>query len=143
MTRQIDDREWYRCDHYNLVRRPLDIDHSLYCRLALPDGNDFGVALQRGLGDPQFTDREKAIVHFLHTHAAYVYHVPGGQPGLDQLAPRLRPVLKFLLQGDAEKQVAAKLGLSQHTVHRYTQAIYNELKVHSRAELLARYVRCA
>jgi DNA-binding CsgD family transcriptional regulator len=50
-------------------------------------------------------------------------------------------VLRCLLQGNAEKEVAAKLKLSRHTVHRYTQAIYDELNVHSRGELLARHAR--
>ena len=47
----------------------------------------------------------------------------------------------YLLQGDAEKEVAAKLKLSRHTVHRYTQVIYGELNVHSRGELLAKHAQ--
>jgi hypothetical protein len=38
MVRQVADREFYRSDHFDVVRRPFDIDHSLYCRIALPDG---------------------------------------------------------------------------------------------------------
>lgn len=142
MTRQVDDAEYYRSPHYDIVRRPFDIDHSLYCRLRLPDGNDMSVGIQRCPGDPLFTDREKAVVHLLHTNAPHVYcarEAPRAE--LDRLAPRLRPVLRYLLQGDAEKEVAAKLHLSRHTVHRYTQAIYGELGLHSRAELLAKYAR--
>jgi DNA-binding NarL/FixJ family response regulator len=84
----------------------------------------------------------------LHTHAPHVYG--GGfstdtpaEKDVDRLAPRLRPIFRYLLQGDAEKEVAAKLKLSIHTVHRYTQAIYREFDVHSRGELLARYARSA
>jgi DNA-binding CsgD family transcriptional regulator len=56
------------------------------------------------------------------------------------LAPRLRPVLQHLLTGDAEKQVAQKLGLSPHTVHAYTKALYRAFDVNSRGELLALFV---
>lgn len=144
MLRDPDDKEWYRSPHYDMVRRPFDIDHSLYCRLTLPDGMDIAVGIQRCPGDPQFTERDKAIVHFLHTNAPHVYYAPRPKrPELDQLAPRLQPVMRYLLQGDAEKEVAAKLKLSRHTVHRYTQAIYQELEVHTRAELLAKYAKWA
>ena len=140
MTREIGDAEYHRTDHFNVVRRPFDIDHSLYCRLPLPDGDDLAVGIQRSPGDPIFSERDKALVHLLHTSAPHVYAAPrNAAPELDSLAPRLRPVLRYLLQGDAEKEVAAKLRLSRHTIPRYAQAIYRELSVHTRAELLAKY----
>jgi DNA-binding CsgD family transcriptional regulator len=144
MVRQVEDHAFYRSEHYNMVRRPFDIDHSLYCRVPLPDGNDLMLGLQRCPGDPAFSERDKAVVHLLHTNAPHVYscRTPAVRE-LDRLAPRLQPVLRCLLQGDAEKQVAAKLRLSRHTVHRYTQVIYEQLGVHSRAELLASYARRA
>jgi len=142
MTRDVDDAAYHRTDHFNIVRRPFGIDHSLYCRLTLPGGEDLAVGLQRSPGDPVFSERDKALVHLLHTSAPHVYAARrNAAPELDSLAPRLRPVLRYLLQGDAEKEVAAKLRLSRHTVHRYAQVIYHELKVHSRGELLAKYAR--
>jgi DNA-binding CsgD family transcriptional regulator len=142
MVRDLDDAEFYRSAHYDTVRRPFDMDHSLYCRLKLPDGQDIAIGLQRCPGDPLFSDREKSLVHLLHTNAPQVYYAPAPScPELKVLAPRLQPVLRYLLQGDAEKQIALKLKLSVHTVHRYTQNIYRELGVNSRGELLARYAR--
>lgn len=135
------DRQWYRSPHYDIVRRPFDIDHSLYCRLTLPDGCDMAVGVQRCPGDPPFTEREKAIVHLLHTNAPHVYAAAqrATEPRLERLAPRLQPVLRYLMQGNSDKEMAAKLQLSRHTIHRYTLAIYAELNVHSRGELLANY----
>jgi DNA-binding CsgD family transcriptional regulator len=142
MTRDVDDAAYHRTDHFNIVRRPFDIDHSLYCRLPLPGGDDLAVGIQRCPGDEPFTERDKALVHLLHTSAPHVYAAPRHEaPELEGLAPRLRPVLRYLLRGDAEKEVAAKLKLSRHTVHRYAQAIYQRLDVHSRGELLAKYAR--
>jgi DNA-binding CsgD family transcriptional regulator len=135
------DRQWYRSEHYDVVRRPFDMDHSLYCRLTLPDGCDMAVGIQRCPGDPLFSEREKAIVHLLHTHAPHVYAAPkrAHEPKLDRLAPRLQPVLRYLMQGNSDKEIAMKLKLSRHTIHRYTQAIFAALGVHSRGELLAKY----
>ena len=48
--------------------------------------------------------------------------------------------MKLLLEGDSEKQVAFKLGLSPHTVHEYVKNLYSELQVSSRGELLAQFV---
>jgi DNA-binding CsgD family transcriptional regulator len=135
------DRQWYRSAHYDIVRRPFDMDQSMYCRLSLPDGCDMAVGIQRCPGDPVFSEREKAIVHLLHTHAPHVYAAPRRptESKMNCLAPRLQPVLRYLMQGNSDKEIAAKLKLSRHTIHRYTQAIFAQLGVHSRGELLARY----
>jgi DNA-binding NarL/FixJ family response regulator len=66
-----------------------------------------------------------------------------GKPSLpgDGLAPRLRQTLQRLLAGDGEKQIAARLGVSPHTVHVYVKSLYRHYGVCSRGELLARSVR--
>ena len=53
------------------------------------------------------------------------------------LSRRLLQTLALLLEGDAEKEVALKLGLSPHTVHVYVKALYRRFAVNSRGELLA------
>jgi DNA-binding NarL/FixJ family response regulator len=63
---------------------------------------------------------------------------PGAEFGLP---PRLRQTLTHLVRGDSEKEVANRLGLSQHTIHVYVKQLYKRLKVNSRAELLAKFVR--
>jgi DNA-binding CsgD family transcriptional regulator len=50
-------------------------------------------------------------------------------------------VLDRLLRGHTEKQISAALRLSPHTVHQYVKLIYKRLGVHSRGQLLARWVR--
>lgn len=60
-----------------------------------------------------------------------------------RLSRRLRQTLEALLTGDSEKQVAAKLGLSRHTVHIYVKALYRHFAVSSRGELLAKCLRTA
>ena len=64
--------------------------------------------------------------------------VSGTEPSPDRLPPRLRQTLACLLEGDSEKQVAARLGLSNATVHQYVTALYRHFAVQSRAQLLAR-----
>jgi DNA-binding CsgD family transcriptional regulator len=57
------------------------------------------------------------------------------------LSPRMLQTLRSLLEGDSEKQAAAKLGLSPHTIHVYVKALYKRYNVSSRGELLARWVK--
>ncbi|MFM9965427.1 MAG: response regulator transcription factor [Planctomycetaceae bacterium] len=52
------------------------------------------------------------------------------------LKPAQLRVLELFLKGLLEKQVAEKLGISQHTVHNHAREIYRAYRVHTRPELL-------
>lgn len=57
--------------------------------------------------------------------------------GSTRLPRRLRQTLVCLLEGDSEKQLAARLQLSLPTAHQYVTALYRRFGVHSRAQLLS------
>jgi DNA-binding NarL/FixJ family response regulator len=65
----------------------------------------------------------------------------GEEPAPTQLPHRLRQVLRCLLEGDSDKQIAARLTISPYTVNQYTKIIYRHFGVSARSELLARWVR--
>ena len=46
-----------------------------------------------------------------------------------------------MLEGLSEKETAARLDLSGHTVHQYVKALYRRYRVRSRSELLALWIR--
>ena len=48
---------------------------------------------------------------------------------------------KALLEGDSEKQAAARVGLRTSTVHSYVRDLYRRYGVRSRGEPMARFVR--
>ena len=54
------------------------------------------------------------------------------------LTSREREVVERLVEGQGEKQVAQRLGLSLQTVHAHVKNIYRKLQVGSRSELLSR-----
>ena len=58
-----------------------------------------------------------------------------------RFSPRQMQVLRELLFGASEKQVAYRLGLSRHTVHEHVKQIYKRMTVCSRGELLARFLQ--
>ncbi len=61
---------------------------------------------------------------------------PDGEP-LDALTPRQQEVALLVAQGLTNRQVAAELTLSEHTVATHVRGILKKLGVQSRTELAA------
>jgi DNA-binding CsgD family transcriptional regulator len=98
------------------------------------------VSLHRGPSDPAFTDRELVMLETLHhAHRSSALGQDNNSP--PELPPRQRQVLLALLEGCSEKEVAAQLGISRHTVHIYVKAIYRHYGVCSRSELMSQLLR--
>ncbi len=57
------------------------------------------------------------------------------------LYPRHRTVLILLCEGWNRKKIATHLGLSINTIHGYSKVIFKHFKVHSQAELIARFTQ--
>jgi DNA-binding NarL/FixJ family response regulator len=60
----------------------------------------------------------------------------GGAP-VHTLTPREREVLTMLADGLGNKMIAARLGISDHTVKAHVGAIFDKLRVSTRAEAVA------
>lgn len=64
---------------------------------------------------------------------------PARAPGRgDGLTPAQREVLRLILQGLDEQEIAERLQRSGHTVHTHVKALFKRFDVHSRAELLVK-----
>lgn len=70
--------------------------------------------------------REQQREHLRQSHA---------QALLERLSPREREVARLVAQGDANKVVAHKLGISEKTVHVHRQHIMEKTSVSNAAEL--------
>lgn len=136
----LDDRTWYGSEHVQRFRHAARVD-SFLCGIYAPGGDAMsGFALHRAWGDRAFSERERRLVDVIHRVCAFLYE-PSAElsPAILQgLSPRLRDTLRGLVRGRSEKQLAAELELSPHTVHDYVKALYRHFGVQSRSELLAR-----
>ena len=104
------------------------------------------VLLNRAWMERPFDDRERLLVHWFHHEIGPLigrYLAPAGSAGASEMPPRLQEVLECLLEGEGEKQAARKLGVTPATFHQYAKAVYRHFGIHSRAELMARWVRLA
>lgn len=142
----VADGEWYRSRFYDIVHRAAGIDASLHCfrRVNSAPHAYNGFILNRGLGRADFTPRDVALTFEVHrTLAPAVGRALAGmkEPSPGTLSPRVREVLACLLEGDSDKQVAARLGISPNTVNQHAKAIFKHFGVSSRGELLARWVK--
>jgi len=66
---------------------------------------------------------------------------PEASGGAEPLTPREREVLALLAEGLANKAIAARLGISEHTAKFHVNAILSKLGVDSRAEAIVRAAR--
>lgn len=138
----VDSRQWYRSPNVNELRRRARVDHCIYSTFRLDEnGRAISFALHRPWGDRPFRARDVAVVDLFHrTQQIYRRNAVGAAP-IRGLSPRQRQVLDCLEAGDGEKQVAARLGISRHTVHVHVKALYAHFGVSSRGELLAYTLR--
>jgi DNA-binding NarL/FixJ family response regulator len=150
MARQqlVTDRMWYRSFEYDVIARTIGTDAMIQSMIPIDAARDEvdGMGLCRSTGRPAFSEREVDLVNLVHLEVARQVGGPlsrFGEPAPSQLPPRVRQVLRCLLEGDGDKQIAVRLALSQYTVNQYTKQIYLFFGVSGRTELLARWVRRA
>ncbi|WP_428388053.1 response regulator transcription factor [Mucisphaera sp.] len=60
---------------------------------------------------------------------------------IQSLTPRQQEVLGMLLDGLCEKEVAAAIEVSPHTVHNHVKRLHEQFQVNSRAELLSLFIQ--
>src|SRR5262245_60277397 len=141
----VSDFTWYRSVTWNEYHRPVNIDDQLTSVFQISNDGTFSViALPRGRGEREFSPREHRVLSFFHGELGRLVGrslVSDTEPHPDELSPRLRQTLVWLLEGDSEKQVASRLGLSEATTHQYVTALYRHFGVQSRAQLMAHAIK--
>jgi DNA-binding CsgD family transcriptional regulator len=137
----VPDTAWYASNSFRRYRKASRTDHQLVSVFRVSnDGATSMVVLTRRLGESDFSPRDRRLLNFFHGELGQLIGGPlvgATEPSIDRLSPRLRQTLACLLEGDSEKQVAVRLGLSHTTVHQYVTALYRHFSVQSRAQLLA------
>ena len=141
----VTDGEWYRSRVFNEYFRPSDLNHQMFSVCEVSEDRAVSVvALHRGSGERDFSEREQRLLRFFHAELGRLIGTALASvfdPDPLQLPRRQKETLACLLEGDSEKQVAARLGVSHATAHEYVTSLYRRFKVRSRAELLAYFLR--
>jgi DNA-binding CsgD family transcriptional regulator len=140
----MSDAEWYAMPEIQSVHRRLNIDANMASFfVSLSMGRIFGIAVHRAWGEPQFSGVQRRHLRLLHLELARAWRnrivAPNeGDNAIRTLSERPRQVLWLLCLGRSEKEIAAHLDISHHTVHNHVKRLHDVLSVTSRGELLAR-----
>jgi len=141
----ISDDDWYRCRTYDEYFRCVGTDACVVSLWELPGDRVDMFGLHRDRADRDFTSREINLLRLFHSELGALIGpllvAADDRFSPTRLPPRVRETLVCLLEGDSEKQVAARLGISGPTVHQYVTILYRHYGVATRAELLARVLR--
>lgn len=102
------------------------------------------ICFAREKGAANFSRRFARLLNNFVSELATISDVRLARMGTDSLLSlpsREREVLSALSEGDDEKQVALRLGITRNTVHEYVRRLLNRYGVSSRSELLIRAAR--
>jgi DNA-binding CsgD family transcriptional regulator len=135
---------YYESGFYDRYLRGLGVGDAVMANHAQESQHVLSVMVMRQRSDRPFSSQEEGTLAFLSALLArFVGNrlATRSRAGRPQLAPRVSQTLSALLEGDSEKQIAARLGLQRTTVHGYVRQLYRHYGVRSRGELMARFVR--
>jgi len=132
-------REHRQTPMYVELSGPLDLDHSMM--LCLPDGpgRQLRLLIHRGRTDPDFSERDRAMFILLrpHLHAAHL-QVRRRRLGIPVLTPRQWELMRLVGAGFSNTQIARHLHVTENTVRKHLENIFERLQVSSRTAALAR-----
>jgi len=140
----VPDRDWYGSPFFQDYLRPLGLNDQV---VSVDVSAPHAVSAICWLSYPKrkCTARAARLLNFLHGELTALKRTaklaPLGGFSLTDLSPRQREILYGLFQGDSEKQLARRLGISRHTVHDYVKRLHRRLGARSRGELLNRCLR--
>lgn len=103
-----------------------------------------GFSLQRCSDSGPLTARDMALAKLAIDEIGRMIQrgvLPVDGAARPELPRRLQQVFSHLLQGDSPRQIALCLGISVHTVREHIERLYERFGVHSREDLMAKFVR--
>jgi DNA-binding CsgD family transcriptional regulator len=141
----ISDDAWKHAACRELLAQ-LSVGDQLAAACPVDDKHELLLVASRGRHDAEFTRRDKQrlrafIMGIRQPSAQLVRWWKGPAPG--GWTARERDVLKVLLTGSSEKEIASELALSQQYIHQVVVRIYRKLGVNSRATLMSRWLDTA
>jgi DNA-binding CsgD family transcriptional regulator len=140
----VSDAVYFRAEVVDRYLRPVNVHHRLATLFTNSDRSLFLLHVYRQRGERDFSSRDRALLGLFHHELAPLVGralVGAAEATPMTLSPRLRQTLACLVEGDSEKQVAARLGMSHATAHQYVTALYRRFGVNSRGQLLAHVLK--
>jgi DNA-binding CsgD family transcriptional regulator len=146
-TELVADRAWYSSEFVEGFMLPACIDHGLFSSMRGSSPSVVqGLGFYRERNDRPFDEGDRALLQLFHVECQRILAAPAKDVNemlVRRLSPRQFETLRQLREGLADKEIAARLGISPHTVNHYTKQIYRQFGVQSRAALVAKLAGAA
>jgi DNA-binding CsgD family transcriptional regulator len=137
-------RQLRRLEYYDQVLRPLDVEHQLRLWLPAPIGGSRVFYFNRSSMDADFADDERGVLELLRPFLAalrerHELREKDKVARLDCLTDREVEILQLVARGKTNRQIAAILVVSDHTVRKHLENVYDKLGVHTRTAAAAAF----
>jgi DNA-binding CsgD family transcriptional regulator len=134
----------HRLDYYNHALRPLGIEYQMRLWLAAPAGiaRFFYLNRERAAGD--FEERDRGLLELVRPFLVAIrerLELRLGRRGRGAelgLTDRELEILDWVARGKTNREIAALLVVSPHTVRKHLEHAYEKLGVHTRTAAVAR-----
>jgi DNA-binding CsgD family transcriptional regulator len=140
LSRLIATDDWHGCEFFNDYVRRGHLDDMVLATYDNGNGATHGLVLHRALGEQPFETRQRRLLAlFFAEHSQLLGTRLAGRDALSvvEFPQRLRQVLTCLMEGDGEREIALRLGISQHTVHFHIKELFRRFGVSGRGRLMA------
>jgi DNA-binding CsgD family transcriptional regulator len=127
-------RELRRSEYYDCVLRPLRIEHQMRLFLPAPAGTSHVLTFSRRRVDGDFSERDRTLLELLRPFLVAVCT----ENGHTSLTERESEILRWVARGKTNREIAAILYVSPHTVRKHLEHAYEKLGVHTRTAAIAR-----
>jgi DNA-binding CsgD family transcriptional regulator len=141
----VSSRRLHRLEYYHDVLRPMGVEHQLRLWLPAPAATSRVFYFNRSSAGGDFADRERGLLELLRPFLVALRERFGlddnddGQT-LDCLTGREAEILELVALGKTNHEIAALLVVSDHTVRKHLEHVYEKLGVHTRTAAAAAFL---
>ena len=129
-------RRWHSAQMFCDYLRHFSVEDEIVACLPAPPGRSLRLLLRRASGG--FSERDKLLVELLRPHLHAVYQdSQRRRTGAPKLTARQWELLRLVAAGHSNADIARQLFLSENTVRKHLENIYQRLGVSNRTAAVA------
>jgi DNA-binding CsgD family transcriptional regulator len=141
----VSSRRLHRLEYYHHVLRPMGVEHQLRLWLPAPAAASRVFYFNRSSTGGDFADRERGLLELLRPFLValrerFALHENDDGHTLDCLTGREAEILQLVARGKTNHEIAALLVVSDHTVRKHLEHVYEKLDVHTRTAAAAAFL---
>jgi DNA-binding CsgD family transcriptional regulator len=126
------DTEWHGTGMYADYFRPIGLERELMVCLPGGPGRTVRLAFFRGPGS-NFSERDRGILALLRPHLQHAYlDAELRRHRIPRLTPRQQQLMRLVANGYSNSQIARRLFISEGTVRKHLENIFERLDVTNR-----------